>query len=352
MKRLTIICSLLLMVVFITSCEDEITILPQEPELNNNQTEIQSFETVFDYIKSDNALLLKQLSRTTKQRVSVKQVKPGMQFFNSLEDFPNEFLAKEDFEESPLPSNDAVEILGPLTDTTNNGYFNIGDIQSGISINTNEPKDYNIILASDGILGVESDFILTNNLDGFVLVFTPNVTSVGLNVISIIYNPNASDFRTKIEVYGNSGLLSTSFVQGTPTGVFWGVISEEPIVRIVLRSMGVFEGIDNIMFGPIDSDGDGCYDEDDSVILSDMGDTVNIGGCDSGVTNEIITYMNNTCGYTMNDMINELEAGNYKNNRFLREVEKLTKFWVVKSLISPEEKLLIDNCAANPTISI
>lgn len=96
-----------------------------------------------------------------------------------------------------------------------------------------------------------------------------------------------------------------------------------------------------------DIDGDGCNNDDDPNDNSDIGTTVEIDGCDYGVTN----YVTGTCGLTMNDMINTLEADTYKNHgAFVKAVAKLVNSWYYGGLITLADKDLIMMCAAESSI--
>lgn len=96
-----------------------------------------------------------------------------------------------------------------------------------------------------------------------------------------------------------------------------------------------------------DIDGDGCLNINDDIIRSDIGATIEIDGCDNGVTN----YITDKCGYTMNDMINILEEAEYINHgAFVSAMAKLVNEWYEKGLVTVEEKDLIMSCAGSSDI--
>ena len=96
-----------------------------------------------------------------------------------------------------------------------------------------------------------------------------------------------------------------------------------------------------------DDDNDGCLDDDDSTQFSNIEATVVIDGCDSGVENRVTS----TCGMTMSDMLDALEAGTYQNHgKFVQAVLSLTRSWVKDGLISKLEKDAIMGCAGSANI--
>lgn len=81
-------------------------------------------------------------------------------------------------------------------------------------------------------------------------------------------------------------------------------------------------------------------------INCDIQGTVEIDGCDTGVTNAVT----NT-GSTMQHMINLLEAETYRNHgQFVRAVAKLTNTWSSEGLLTPGDKGKIMGCAGQSSI--
>lgn len=93
-----------------------------------------------------------------------------------------------------------------------------------------------------------------------------------------------------------------------------------------------------------DDDNDGCLDVDDPTPFSNLEATVDIKGCDTSVENR----MTSSCGLTMSDMIDALEAGTYKNHgEFVRAMANLSNSWKESGLISGEEQGAIMSCAGS-----
>lgn len=377
MKHLKITMGLLFFAALFVSCEKE-TINPAE-----NSVETQSFKSVLELMESGVDIesyvnsLPKQSNKNSNR--SMSKVPFGLEFFTSPGDFSCSGLPTEDFEEG---RGIIVGFPGSLDEYTDNNVFQLGEILPGVSISS--VGDGNSQLAFvDGIaFGTSTSKAVFADIfvDYLVIDFTASdVTSVSMNVIAWQdFNP-----ETTVDVYGSSGLIGSTIVTASSSGVYLGIDSDEPIVRITLNSFGGAEGVDDLSFGTCDSDGDGvsdnedncpddanadqanydgdlegdvcdadddndgCLDGDDPKQFSNIEATVDIDGCDSGVENRVTS----TCGYTMSDMIDALEAGNYKNHgAFVRTVAKLTKSWVDEGLISQLEKDAIMSCAGGANI--
>lgn len=129
---------------------------------------------------------------------------------------------------------------------------------------------------------------------------------------------------------------------------------------------GVLDNNDNCVFmansDQNDHDGDGmgdvCDDDDDNDGIPDVEDpmqfsnietTVNIDGCDYGVTNKMTT--GDTYGMTMSDMIDALESDEYRNHgAFVKAMNQLLNKWKAEGLISGKEKGLLTTCTADSDI--
>ena len=91
----------------------------------------------------------------------------------------------------------------------------------------------------------------------------------------------------------------------------------------------------------VDSDNDGVPDADDAFPFSDVSPTAAIGGCDSGVANQVLPD-----GATFNDLISAAAANAKNHGSFVATVAKLTNNWKKEELISGADTGKIQRCAA------
>ncbi|MGR8981276.1 MAG: DUF11 domain-containing protein [Gammaproteobacteria bacterium] len=97
-----------------------------------------------------------------------------------------------------------------------------------------------------------------------------------------------------------------------------------------------------------DSDGDGLPDSTDQCDNSNLGDTVVIDGCDSGITNTLLT---NPQGCTINDEILKIIDADPRNHgQFVSRVDKLLNRLKKAGVIRPQDKDPIHQCADQAAI--
>lgn len=279
-------------------------------------------------------------------------------FYDDPAEFPCSGLPTEDFEEATNAYPEGV--YNPLNANTSTWFLPAGSILPGISFSLTRTgplgpytsPDLNIWAGSNGIVG--HAVVANHQAETLIIEFTDNnVTVVSMKLLTLFSNQVTFD----INIYGNSDeLLGTkSVIGGTPAGTYFGVQSEAPIKKITIWGFDYVywgnepPGVDDVMFGTciLDSDGDGCPDSEDAVINSNMEDFVTIDGCSNGVPNK----MTSECGNMMSDMIDDLEAGTYKNNgQFVKAVTLLTKTWMEEGLITQEQQTLLLACAGKSSI--
>lgn len=94
-----------------------------------------------------------------------------------------------------------------------------------------------------------------------------------------------------------------------------------------------------------DSDGDGILDDSDSCLDSDISPTVVISGCDSGVTNTVLSE-----GCSITDLIAECAASAKNHGKFVSCVAHLTNELKKDGVITGKEKGAIQSCAAQANL--
>ncbi|MEK6798529.1 MAG: thrombospondin type 3 repeat-containing protein [Planctomycetota bacterium] len=90
-----------------------------------------------------------------------------------------------------------------------------------------------------------------------------------------------------------------------------------------------------------DSDGDGIPDEDDDCPASVLTDTVVIGGCDSGVSNDLFDG-----GCTMADEVAACRNVDGNHGKFVECVSHLVNKWRLAGLVTGRDGSRIVRCAA------
>jgi PKD repeat protein len=163
-----------------------------------------------------------------------------------LEQFPD--LPMEDFETGRVPDGRAVQCPGPIDATSDNQCFQPGEIEPGVSFNSDQVRvDDEIVLVGTGFFGAPSKRIAANVFeDAFIIDFPGSgVTTVGMDLVAYL-----DDDTCQIDVFGPNGLITSAAAPCTKVGTFWGVSSSEPITRIrIASSLVEAEGVDNISFG-------------------------------------------------------------------------------------------------------
>ena len=366
MKNLKMSIYLLLAAVLIASCEKETEILPVNAELNNQKIEVigeSSYKSIFEIINSGVDLEtyfkslgdMKKMESTQTAFILDDFVPTNLQFFYSPNDFPCSNLPSQNFSATNYGSGFAP----PLNEYTDNYSFSPGDIVSGISFDLNSNLSY---VQNDGFFIPSNSWgypniLMSNYWQGdLVLNFTNNnVTDVSMK----LFNLESSEMF--VSVYGASenylGQTSVYYYHPNYGGVYVGIQSDEPIAKIIISSAyyGGYEGVDEVSFGTCnDLDGDGCLNEDDSHPNSNLSETIVIGGCDTGVVNQL-----KNCS-TMADQIDDLIAeinlqynGDnyvYLHKRFVTKLAQITYSWRIAKLITATQRSRISSCAWNATI--
>ncbi len=185
-----------------------------------------------------------------------------------------------------------------------------------------------------------------NALDKLYLDITSdNINMLGLDIYDFDF---ATGGTLQIDIYGENGLIQSES-RSTPVPFqrnFWAISTKEPIKRIEMYStnVDVHLALDKISYGTcsVDADGDGCLDEEDPFLNSNMEEFINIDGCDTGIENKITE----DCGVMMADVIDEAMATAKNHGEFVSEITHYANIWVEEGLIDTTEKSAIISCAS------
>lgn len=96
---------------------------------------------------------------------------------------------------------------------------------------------------------------------------------------------------------------------------------------------------------PVDTDGDGVPDDEDECDESQLSQTVVIGECESGVTNQLFED-----GCTMADRIGECESQADSHGAVTSCVTQLTNEWAREGLLTSGDRGAIQRCAARADV--
>ncbi len=174
-----------------------------------------------------------QVLRATLPAATSSEV---LTFFSSREAFDDVApdLVEEDFGGAIPGPDEAAVCLGPFDSQTDNDCFSPGAIMEGISIGVAGGGEM-AVLGPGFIKGVESTVVGPDHLGlDTEIQFTGGVRSVGVSILA----PMGGPAEVSVEVYASDGsLLGTAVTQAAQfEGVFWGVVSQEPIGRLLFAT--------------------------------------------------------------------------------------------------------------------
>jgi hypothetical protein len=203
-----------------------------------------------------------------------------------------------------------------------------GDI---FEINPNDGTILNqvIINSTAGALGFNPNYgkIFFADSNGVIKEVAPDGTD-----LSTVFNPNVGViFGMAFTPTGDLVLLD--FASG----------SIPPPSRLLLYDSS--DDADNVFTTTPDTDGDGIPDDEDACINSDLGGTVTIDGCDSGVENELFVD-----GCTISDLIWQCAEDAKNHGKFVSAVSHITSDLKKEGAISGKDKGKIQQCAAGAYI--
>ena len=135
-------------------------------------------------------------------------------------------LTTEDYSGTLIASNSIQSDFGPLNSTTNNLLFAPGAIVDGFSFDNLDSGD-NVILTPP-FAGVTSVTVGPNAFShSSEYSFSVPVNAFGIEIVMPMTAGSVA-----IEVFGASGSLGTITSRGDLPGIFWGVYSDEEIIKI------------------------------------------------------------------------------------------------------------------------
>jgi hypothetical protein len=347
----------------IISCNNEQDSIQENSDATIN---LEGINSVSDAIEAgiDIQVYLNSLPKKaigTNERLLQREENSDLEFFYSAEDFPcAEGLPTESFDNATYYNNCAGDYLDENTDSY---LFSPGDILPGISFES--PYDYSCAMYLWSYTDRFDTYVLHNALyENYYYDLTINFTDGGVTSVAMDVGNWYGYSYTYIDVYGKNGYLGQGRVYVTDwrSMYYWGVVSDEPITKLVLRtSNGGLAGVDNISFGNCDDlDSDGCLNEDDAYPDSNKMEYVTIDGCNSGVTNALID-----CGTFMMDEIDALIAeisakAQEPRSRFRRAYNAQSEFnkkmyyllgyWQSKGYITYTENREIMKCVGSADI--
>jgi hypothetical protein len=151
-----------------------------------------------------------------------------------------------------------------------------------------------------------------------------------------------------------AGLITTSLPFPNDSGsgrLSWVGINTTSITFTIQSLTGSALAVDQFGLAPLDSDGDGVPDSEDNCPHSDLSPTVVIGGCDSGVDNDLFVDdggFGNGC--TTSDLIAACGEDVSNHGKFVSCVAHLTNDLKRAGAITGQQKGKIQSCAAQADI--
>jgi hypothetical protein len=178
----------------------------------------------------------------------------------------------------------------------------------------------------------------TRNLNGSITTAeTLKTQAAALEVFLNIFSPPTPQGFSSSDCYyydrnGNPEIHESVCLDGT-----WSFF----ISVVGLLGIDLFEDTSGGWDVVCDSDGDGITDDVDNCVDSDLNVNLVIDECDTAVFN-----INNSEGCTLSDLINECTVNIINHGNFVSCVAHLTNDWNADTLISEDEKDVIQSCAA------
>lgn len=296
------------------------------------------------------------LKQDDQSFLELKKVLPGMERFESQPEFDKYLNSLSKLENVTAGSRSVTSGDSEIFSSSDEFAAFCGELQTE-DFSDQANLDPNFELSSESGFTFFFPLFLFNSQAGtgilpqsgldklYLDITSDNINMVGLDLYDF-------DFFTggtlQIDIYGENGLIQSES-QSTPVPFqrnFWAISTKEPITRIEMYSTdnSVHVALDKITYGTcsVDADGDGCLDEDDPFVNSNMDEFINIDGCDTGIENKLTE----NCGVMMADLIGEAMATSKNHGEFVSEITHYANKWVEEGLIDTNEKSAIISCAS------
>ena len=333
MKNLRPYGLLLLMALSLTSCEQD-SITEVQPTQAKDLSSVSLFDSKEDFDKYVASI---DKSKTSYSFNKAMSSTGNMEISSSFETFSEicSEINTDDFSsmQSPLLFQ---PFSAPLATNLNDAFFNEGIIE-GVSVSSDSE-----VLALLNYGSYESQIFTTSAGDAMTLKFPEGVNALGLKLFNL-----GSNDEVIVEVYNNDEMVEEiNTFSYAFNSMFVGVNSQAKFntVRIYSEKYAAWMGLDEISFGScsVDADGDGCVDDEDPFVNSNMEELISMGDCSTGISNQ----MTAECGVTMSDLIGAAHDGAKNHGEFVSAMTKMVNNWVKTGLVAKSEKGKIMSCSA------
>ncbi|HKJ47644.1 MAG TPA: hypothetical protein VJ973_01065 [Christiangramia sp.] len=333
MKNLKPYGLLLLMALSLTSCEQD-SITEGQPSQTKDLNSASLFDSKEEF---DNYVASMDKSKRTYSVNKAMSSTGNTEISSSFETFSEicSEINTDDFSSMQTPLLFQT-FSAPLAADLNDEFFYENFID-GVSVSSDSE-----ILALLNYGDFDSQIYTTSSGDAMTLSFPEGINALGLK----LFNLQSND-EVIVEVYNDDVMVDevTSFSYAF-NSMFIGINSQSKFnkVKIYSEKYAAWIGLDEISFGScsVDADGDGCVDDEDPFVNSNMEELISMGDCSTGIPNQ----MTAECGVTMADLIGAAHDEAKNHGEFVSTMTKMVNSWVKAGLLAKSEKGDLMSCAA------